>query len=167
MGWTGAPPPFFPSSEHTALDRTKISEVFPRLYLTNFRGAEDAMALKRLNVTHVASVGTEFVDDTPIQGITYWNRDISDDDAERETMAKSLHDAAKFIHTAVSKKKGGSVLVHCAAGSTHAGPPTRLVALSMCLARSSDATESQRGQFHEARRWCSGILPTEPEDEEP
>lgn len=120
-GWRGAPPPFYPSAHFTALDRTQRSEVLPRLYLTNFRGAEDIDELKKMGVTHVASIGEEFIDDDKGKGIKYWRQNISDDESQGDAMAAALRDAAAFIHKAlgpVKKKrpKKGGVIVHCAAG---------------------------------------------------
>ena len=114
-GWRGPPPPFFPSIESNALDRSKLSEVLPRLYLTNYKGAEDTAALLKLGCTHVAAVGEEFMHDESPKGLTYWRKNISDDEHQGEEMARSLRDGAKFIHKAMSKKKGCCV-VHCAAG---------------------------------------------------
>ena len=154
MGWRGAPPPFYPSAEHTALDRKHLSEVLPKLFLTNFKGAEDPLELKRVAATHVAAVGDEFMEDEA-SGLTVWKKgghnkasntapdallfshqmpsfslvllsphshcffapcceDITDDDHQGEVMAESLHDAADFIHGALTS--GGCVVVHCAAG---------------------------------------------------
>ena len=73
MGWRGAPPPFYPSAEHTALDRKCLSEVLPNLYLTNFKGAEDPDELKRVAATHVAAVGDEFMEDEA-NGLTVWKK---------------------------------------------------------------------------------------------
>ena len=73
MGWRGAPPPFYPSAEHTALDRKHLSEVLPKLFLTNFKGAEDPLELKRVAATHVAAVGDEFMEDEA-SGLTVWKK---------------------------------------------------------------------------------------------
>ena len=48
MGWRGEPPPYYPSSTHTALDRVALSEVLPKqLYLTNFKGADSSVQIGR------------------------------------------------------------------------------------------------------------------------
>jgi len=115
MGWHGEPPPFYPSSSHTALDRSMRSEVLTRLYLTNYKGAEDVAGLEQLGITHVAAIGDEFIDDAPSGGIKFLRCNISDDDENRDLMASLLRDVASFIHSALKTKKG-AVLVHCAAG---------------------------------------------------
>ena len=113
------PPPFYPvAPEDGELD--EISEVLPgKLYLTNWRGAEDRTKLKQLGVTHVAAVGAEFVDDEH-EGLKTWKVDIQDEESAREEMASALRDAANFIAesqaNAHSNGQTGSCLVHCAAG---------------------------------------------------
>jgi dual specificity phosphatase 12 len=115
MGWRGEPPPFYPSSSHTAKDRLELSEVLVgKLYVTNFKGAADEEAFSKRKVTHVAAVGEEFMEKEGAGGIKMWNKDITDDDHQGEAMAESLRDAATFIHNALSG--GGVVVVHCAAG---------------------------------------------------
>ena len=69
------PPPFYPYSG-TAEERDQVSEVLDgRLYLTNWRGAEDREeVVERRGVTHVLSVGEEFANERPLEadGVTYW-----------------------------------------------------------------------------------------------
>ena len=115
MPWKGAPPPFYPASGYTAKDRCKLSEMLPsQLYLTNCKGAMDLDALTKLEVSHIASVGDEFVEKTKVEGIEYWCKDITDDDHAAASMAAALREAAGFIHSAIAG--GGCVVVHCAAG---------------------------------------------------
>ena len=114
MGWRGDPPPFYPSSSHTAKDRLELSEVVKgKLYITNFKGAANEEAFAQRNVTHVAAVGEEFMEKEQ-GGIVMWNKDITDDEHQGEAMADSLRDAATFIHEALTG--GGVCVVHCAAG---------------------------------------------------
>lgn len=121
MGWTGEPPPFFPSADTTASERDELSEILPkRLYLTNFRGAESLDGLKRIKCTHIAAVGAEFLENTDNHAaselkVRFWNKDVTDDEEEGNNMGASLRDAALFIHKAL-KSKRNCVLVHCAAG---------------------------------------------------
>ena len=111
--WRGPPPPFYPSSEHTAKDRCVLSEVIPsRLYLTNFKGAADKLALQFLKVTHIASVGDEF-EDPAIDGLIHWTKNITDEEHQGDVMAVALRDGARFIHDAIEGE--GCVVVHCAA----------------------------------------------------
>ena len=97
--------------------REHLDEISPaiadKLFLTNYRGAADLEALKRLRITHIAAVGEEFADDA-VDGIVHWKKDITDDEEQGESMAASLRDAARFIDGAISG--GGRCLVHCAAG---------------------------------------------------
>ena len=99
MGWRGDPPPFYPTAAHTALDRVQLSEVLPKLYVTNFKGAANAEALEVIGVTHVAAVGAEFIDHRSDK-VVYWNKDITDDEHQGEAMAAALRDSASFIHGA-------------------------------------------------------------------
>ena len=105
-------PPFYPVMT-TPEQRDEVCEVLPRkLYLTNWRGAEDKAQLKAKGVTHVAAVGSEFMCDEEV--FVYWKKDIHDDDEMRDEMAKSMVEGAAFCAKAI--KGGGCVLVHCAAG---------------------------------------------------
>ena len=116
MRWRGAAPPYFPSASHTARDRMAISEVYPNeVFISNFKGAADREELRRRGITHIASVGEEFVGvDSSDDGFLHWSHDITDDDHQGEAMAGALRDAAAFIDGGI--QGGGKVLVHCAAG---------------------------------------------------
>ena len=108
-------PPFFPVATD-ALARDAITEVKPdSLYLTNWRGGCDKVALAKLKVTHIAAIGDEFLEDE-MEGITYYKQNIEDNEAEASKMGGSLRDAASFISSAI--KGGNRVLVHCAAGAS-------------------------------------------------
>jgi hypothetical protein len=87
MGWRGTPPEFYPSSTHTALDRAELSEVLPALFLTNFKGAADKGKLEQLGITHVAAVGSEFVEHTSDE-LIYWKKDITDDEHQGEAESR-------------------------------------------------------------------------------
>jgi len=105
-------PPFYPV-ETSPEERDAICEVIKgTLYLTNWRGAEEKDKLKSMGVTHVAAVGSEFLEDEEV--FIYWKRDIHDDDDQRQQMSESLVDGAAFVNKAI--QGGGCVLVHCAAG---------------------------------------------------
>lgn len=110
-------PPFFPVVTEVH-ERSEISEVLPgKLYITNWRGAADVGEVSRRGITHVAAVGAEFVDDVdPAGSLTYWTKDIVDDEDEAEKMIPILHEGTDFIHAALTS--GGVVLVHCAAGAS-------------------------------------------------
>jgi len=120
-GWRGLPPPFFPSPDCTQAQRAELSIIIPgRLYLTNFRGAEDVDELQRIKCTHIAAVGAEFVDTGNNHAATalkvkFWTKDITDDEDQGASMGESLRAGAQFIKLALKKKKGCCV-VHCAAG---------------------------------------------------
>jgi atypical dual specificity phosphatase len=113
--WQGPAPPFYPDATQTALDRCVISNILPRLYLTNFKGADNQTELEKIGCTHIAAIGEEFVDDPARKGIKFYRQDISDDESQGSKMSKSLRAAAAFVHEGMSKKKG-VVVVHCAAG---------------------------------------------------
>ena len=126
MGWTGDAPPFFPDASHTQEERNQFNPILPdKLFLTNFRGAENAAELRRIGCTHIAAVGAEFMDNKENHAasslkVKFWNKDITDDEHEGKSMKTCLRDAAAFINKAIQpakkKKKGGVVVVHCAAG---------------------------------------------------
>eukprot|EP00966_Prymnesium_polylepis_P078300 1815476-Prymnesium_polylepis.1 len=60
----------------TPEERDCVCEVLPgKLFLTNWRGAEDKEQLKKLGVTHVAAVGSEFMDDDEV--FHYWVSDMA------------------------------------------------------------------------------------------
>lgn len=110
------PPPYQPDSG-TAEQRDAISEIIEgALYLTNFRGAESRSELRRLAVTHVMSVGSEFQGSEPLAdlGIKYWQTDVTDDEEQAPVMRQALNAAVNSIRAALAE--GGRVLVHCAAG---------------------------------------------------
>ena len=116
--WYGPPPPFYPE-ESLAIDRCQVSEVAPRLFLTNYRGAGDAAALKKIRCTHIASIGDEFEEGNgdAIANITYYRKKVTDDEHEGANMASSLREAADFIAGGLAAKRNkGVVVVHCAAG---------------------------------------------------
>ena len=115
MGWYGLPePPFYPSAYHTARDRLAVNHILDGVYITNFKGADDREQLRALGVTHMASVGNEFVGKEHGDGFTHWDHDITDDEHQGEVMGTILHEAADFIESGL--QSGGKVLVHCAAG---------------------------------------------------
>merc|ERR550514_2670001 len=108
-------PPFYPLATDVR-ERNVISEVIKgKLYVSNWRGASDVEALKKLGVTHIAAVGDEFVDDE-MAGMVYWKKDISDNVEAGCQMSGSLRDGAAFVDKANSG--GGCTLVHCAAGAS-------------------------------------------------
>lgn len=121
MGWTGEPPPFFPSADHTAQQRSQLNAIIKdKLFLTNFRGAESLEDLRRVGCTHIVAVGAEFVNNESNHAasslkVKFWNKDVTDDEEQGALLGQSLRDAAGFIRKALKKKKGVCV-VHCAAG---------------------------------------------------
>ena len=109
------PPPFFPHSGDTA-ERDVISEILDQqLFLTNYRGAASREQCLQLGITHIVSVGAEFVGASPLEGITYWYHAVDDDEAQAQHLASALEDACNFLQSAL-QARGGRALVHCAAG---------------------------------------------------
>lgn len=119
------PPPFYPYSG-TCDERDCVSEILPgRLYLTNWRGAENKEACK--GISHVCSVGEEFDTEplnsdkdshtaTSTQLVTYSQISVTDDEEQAGVMTESLRKATKFMHDALQDSATAKVLVHCAAG---------------------------------------------------
>ena len=108
------PPPYYPvAPEPGELDAISVV-VRGKLYLSNWRAAEDQTRRRHLGITHIAAVGAEFFDEVEERGIVYWKKRINDDEAAEGEMAASLREGATFIEKAVVS--GGRVLVHCAAG---------------------------------------------------
>ena len=99
-------PPFYPDSG-LAEERDRVSEVLDgELYLTNYRGAANRDAVTALGVTHIVSVGSEFVGETPLAdaGIKYWHIDVVDDEDQADAMQAALHQVVADMGTAI----GGS-----------------------------------------------------------
>ena len=119
--------------------------MLPRLYLTNYKGAEDVAGLKQLGVTHIAAVGEEFMNDPPSSGIKYWRSEVSDDDHNGDLMASLLREVAAFIHKALKRKKG-VVLVHCAAGVSRSATVVLGYMVLHCDMSLYDAFELMRKQ---------------------
>jgi len=109
-------PPFFPWSGYDA-DRAAVSEILPaQLYLSNWRGAANREALVQLQITHIASMGTEFVGEEPCAdlGIQYFAIEVDDTEEQAGEMQTVLAQVVEWIDKAIVS--GGRVVVHCAAG---------------------------------------------------
>jgi protein-tyrosine phosphatase len=125
------PPPFSPDCGTTA-SRAELSDVYEgQLFLTNYKGAENREGVLKLGVTHIVSVGTEFVGDHPLAdaGVKYWQTEVTDDEEQADVMKQALDQAVDFIKRAL--KGGGKVLVHCAAGISR----STTVVLAFLMAR--------------------------------
>lgn len=108
-----AAPPFFPVAAEPA-DLDAIDEILPKaVWLTNYRSASKPDEMRRLKITHIVAIGTEFHDDA-MEGIVHWKHDLYDDESAATEMSSVLRDGADFIHKAIIAN--GRVLVHCAAG---------------------------------------------------
>ena len=71
-------PRFYPDSG-TSADRDEISAILDdELYLTNHRGAASAQMTTRFRITHVISVGAEFVGECPLAEIVYRHVEVHD-----------------------------------------------------------------------------------------
>jgi len=111
-------PPFYPR-ESTSDERNEIVDVLDTsLFIGNWHAAVDHAALLKRGVTHILSVGSEFVDDVAPGGLLRFTKDIDDDpdQATSDSMGRSLCEMCEWIAQAV--ESGGRVLVHCAAGAS-------------------------------------------------
>ena len=139
-------PPFFPNSGESA-DRDEISCILDdALYLTNWRGAEDAAATKRLGITHVLSVGAEFAGSTPLEGVKYWQHDVQDDEEQRDVLSAAFDASAEFIAAALAG--GVRALVHCAAGISRSST----IVLAYLVARRGYTLREAFEHVHARRR---------------
>lgn len=103
-------PPVPYSGEQSA--RNEISEIVKdRLYLSNWRGAEDVEALQARGVTHIVCINDQ---EEPFpEHFTYLVvRSVEDHDDER--IAPTFARVRRFVDGALGG--GGAVLVHCAGG---------------------------------------------------
>ena len=98
-----------------------------RLFLTNERSTRVAKnELLRMGISHVVSVGSEFVGRAPLEpdGVAYWHCEVDDDEAHAPVMRDMISPACDFIRRAIAQ--GGRVLVHSAVGVNRA--PTLVIA---------------------------------------
>ncbi|KAK3271528.1 hypothetical protein CYMTET_20130 [Cymbomonas tetramitiformis] len=104
-------PPFYPDCGSQA-ERNSISEIIPeKLYLSNFRGADNLEKLRELGITGV--IRCNYSDDgTELPDITYFNIDVDDDASQSDALAAHFKSANNFI----DREKDFKVLVNCSAG---------------------------------------------------
>lgn len=104
-------PPFYPNSG-TQAERDSISEIIPKkLYLSNFRGADNLEKLQELGITGV--VRCNYSDEgRQLPDITYFNIDVDDESDQSDSLATHFKSANNFI----DREKDFKVLVNCAAG---------------------------------------------------
>ena len=136
-----AEPPFYPYSG-TAEERDEVSPILHgEVYLTNYRGAGSAQQMNRLRISHILSVGAEFVGERPLakRGIEYQHIEVHDDEEQADTLAASLEDACAYIDAALKGPKRGRVCVHCAAGISRS---TTVVLAYMIMRRRMALRES-------------------------
>jgi len=146
-------PPFFPRYS-TAEERDEISEVLPgALYLSSWRGAINREALDKLGVTHVVSVGSEFVEEAAAatDGLVHWVVDIEDTVEEGTKMREALTDSVELIRDAISA--GGAVCTHCAAGASRSAA---VVLAYLISAKALEGCSTLRDAFAhlQSRRPC-------------
>ena len=105
----GAKPKYYPYSG-TEEERARLSEVLKgRLYLTNYKGAQNGQEVARLGISHIVSVGTEFKDYTPLaetHGVKYYQLNIEDDEDQAAKFSKVVHAALDFVAFALKPKHG-------------------------------------------------------------
>jgi protein-tyrosine phosphatase len=105
----GAPGPVASSSSH-------VSEILPRLYISDLQTAEDAEALSALGITHVLSAMPGHVALPP--SLTAHAAQVPLHDAPFAELAAHLPRTTRYISRALRSSPDARVLVHCAMGAS-------------------------------------------------
>jgi predicted protein tyrosine phosphatase len=105
----GAPGPVPPSSSH-------VSEIIPRLYISDLQTAEDADVLSALGITHVLSAMPGHVALPP--SLAAHAAQVPLHDAPFAELAGHLPDTTRYISRALRSSPDARVLVHCAMGAS-------------------------------------------------
>ena len=115
-------PEFYPYSGLQE-ERNTVHEILPRLYLTNFRGAEDLRGLQQLGVASVVCVNGDAADNPHEAALRYLNIEgVEDTEGEGGALEAHFERVRAFVAAALAeeagaeKSGGGGVVVHCAAG---------------------------------------------------
>ncbi len=96
--------------------RSKLQEICPGLYITNFFGAQKKLQLQEHSISHVVVCAREFEPAFPAD-FEYKKLDIADNTTV--DLNPHIRNALPWISKAIHS--GGRVLVHCAAGSSRSG----------------------------------------------
>jgi protein-tyrosine phosphatase len=102
------------SSPHHNHDR--ISEIFPRLYISDLHTAEDAALISSLGITHVLSAMPGHVALPPT--VTAHAVQVPLHDAPFAELAAHLPRTTRYIARALRSSPDARVLVHCAMGTS-------------------------------------------------
>lgn len=95
---------------------THVSEILPRLYISDLQTAEDAEALDALGITHVLSVMPGHVALPP--ALTAHAVQVPLHDAPFAELAAHLPRTTRYISRALRSNPDARVLVHCAMGAS-------------------------------------------------
>jgi atypical dual specificity phosphatase len=110
VGATGPAPSSF-SHSHVS-----VSEILPRLYISDLQTAEDAGALSALGITHVLSVMPGHVALPP--ALAAHAAQVPLHDAPFAELAAHLPRTTRYIARALRSSPDARVLVHCAMGAS-------------------------------------------------
>lgn len=93
--------------------QNEMSQILPRLYLSNRTMANDVYELKKAGITHILNV-SDVPDTVPkfVQGY----QQINIPDLPSEPIGLYFKGSADFISNALQVNEANKVLVHCAAG---------------------------------------------------
>jgi predicted protein tyrosine phosphatase len=103
----------FSSSHH---NHDRISEIFPRLYISDLQTAEDAALISSLGITHVLSAMPGHVALPPT--VTAHAVQVPLHDAPFAELAAHLPRTTRYIARALRSSPDARVLVHCAMGTS-------------------------------------------------
>ncbi|KAI0270264.1 protein-tyrosine phosphatase-like protein [Russula aff. rugulosa BPL654] len=103
----------FSSSYH---NHDRISEIFPRLYISDLQTAEDAALISSLGITHVLSAMPGHVALPPT--VTAHAVQVPLHDAPFAELAAHLPRTTRYIARALRSSPDARVLVHCAMGTS-------------------------------------------------
>jgi atypical dual specificity phosphatase len=111
-----APGSIAPSHSSSHHNHDRISEIFPRLYISDLQTAEDAALISSLGITHVLSAMPGHVALPPT--VTAHAVQVPLHDAPFAELAAHLPRTTRYIARALRSSPDARVLVHCAMGTS-------------------------------------------------